>query len=325
MSIARSANLSGPLLFEPIFQERIWGGRRLHSHYGKELPPRVKIGESWEIVDRPEAQSVVREGPQKGRSLHDLWIRNRAEIFGQIAESPRFPLLIKLLSADEKLSVQVHPPPEVAAELGGEPKTEFWYIADATPEAELYVGLREGCSRDAMEEALRRGTVAEQVHRLPVKTGDAMFLPSGRIHAIGAGLVIVEIQQNSDTTYRVFDWNRTDAEGVPRKLHIDQSLRSIDFSDCRPELMTREGESLLRHSLFDVDQWQLTGPRPAAPHGQFAIVVCLTGELRCADVPLRSGECFLVPASLKERELEPAAKETSLLRIRVRPEDSARP
>ena len=218
-------SFSQPRVFEPIFMERIWGGRRLETLYGKHLPVGARIGESWEIVDRPEAQSVVHHGPWRGTTLHDLWIEHRREVFGEIADGPRFPLLIKLLDAEEKLSLQVHPPAELADELGGEPKAEFWYIADAAPGAELYVGMRKKSSRAAFESAIASGEAEKHIHRVPVRAGDGMFLPSGRVHAIGAGNVVVEIQQNSDTTYRVFDWNRTEASGSPRTLHVEQSLR----------------------------------------------------------------------------------------------------
>ncbi|MFL6539197.1 MAG: type I phosphomannose isomerase catalytic subunit, partial [Chthoniobacterales bacterium] len=223
-----SLDLDQPLVFTPIFKERIWGGRRLESLYGKRLPAEKRIGESWEVVDRADEQSIVASGPLRGCSLHDLWLHHRAAVFGEVDNAQRFPLLIKLLDAEEKLSLQVHPPPDAAAELNGEPKTEFWYIADARPDADLYVGLKRHSSRDHIEQALETGTVEEHVHRVNVRTGDAMFLPSGRVHAIGAGNVIVEIQQNSDTTYRVFDWNRVDESGTPRELHVEQSLRSID-------------------------------------------------------------------------------------------------
>jgi mannose-6-phosphate isomerase len=142
-----------------------------------------------------------------------------------------------------------------------------------------------------------------------------MFLPSGRMHAIGAGLVIVEIQQNSDTTYRVFDWNRTDENGQPRGLHVDESMRSIDFEDYEPALVTPDGETLVRHPLFSVHKWPLSEARPAAPAGTFAIVVCLSGEAACAGVSLRPGQFLLVPASLTTRTIEPQANETTVLRI----------
>ena len=220
--VGQMLNWNSPLLFKPIFQERIWGGRKLAELFGKDLPADTDIGESWEIVDRPEAQSVVRDGPLRGKTLHELWTEYRTEIFGDVPDGRRFPLLVKLLDAREKLSLQVHPPGKIAAKLGGEPKTEFWYAAAAAPGAELFVGLQEAMARDQFEEALRAGTIAEHVHAVPIKADESMFLPAGRLHAVGPGNLLVEIQQNSDTTYRVFDWNRVDHEGQPRELHVDQ-------------------------------------------------------------------------------------------------------
>ena len=306
---------SQPLIFEPIFMERIWGGRRLETLFGKRLPPGVRIGESWEIVDRPEAQSVVHSGPWRGTTLHELWVHHRSEIFGNIADSPRFPILLKLLDAAEKLSLQVHPPAEIAAELGGEPKTEFWYIADASPAAELYVGMRRKSSREAFKQAIAAGTAEEHVCRMPVKTGDGMFLPSGRVHAVGGGNVIVEVQQNSDTTYRVFDWNRTDENGKPRTLHVEESLRCIDFDDCEPSLVDCDREALVSHALFRVEKWRLDRPREVGPRGEFAIVCCLSGGVKCSGTTIGAGEFFLVPATMDDRELVPRAGGTSLLRV----------
>jgi hypothetical protein len=163
--------LTEPLVFAPIFKERIWGGRRLESLYGKRLPRDVSIGESWEIVDRAEAQSVIASGPWSGRTLHELWENNRREVFGDIADAERFPLLIKLLDCEQKLSLQVHPPPHAAAAMGGEPKTEFWFIAEAKPGADLYVGMKRDSSRASFEDAIASGTAEEHVHRVAVKTG----------------------------------------------------------------------------------------------------------------------------------------------------------
>jgi mannose-6-phosphate isomerase len=305
------------LTFEPLFQERIWGGRRLADLYGKKLPPSVTIGESWEIVDRPEAQSVVRHGPLRGKTLHELWMQDRQWIFGNVPDATRFPLLVKILDAREKLSLQVHPPEKIAPKLDGEPKTEFWYVAAADPGAELFVGLRETITRDQFEEALRSGTVAQCVHRIPVKAGDAMFLPAGRLHAVGKGNLLIEIQQNSDTTYRVFDWNRVDSQGKPRQLHIDQALQCIDLNDVRPQLVQTEAEVFLHHDLFEIQKWNLDSSREIAPLGQFAIVYCLTGKLRCADVELEAGEFCLIPALSQDRSVEPLKKATSLLRITI--------
>src|SRR5437870_6408719 len=165
--------------------ERIWGSHRLASQFGKKLPPTTMLGESWEIVDRPEAQSIVRHGPLRGRTLHELWTRDRDAIFGRVADASRFPLLVKLLDAHDTLSLQVHPPEKIASKLGGEPKTEFWYVASADLNAELFVGLRKSVTRDQFEQAVRDGSVADDVYKIRVKSGDAMFLPAGRFHAVG--------------------------------------------------------------------------------------------------------------------------------------------
>jgi mannose-6-phosphate isomerase len=157
--------------------------------------------------------------------------------------------------------------------------------------------------------------VQEHVHRIAVRTGDAMFLPSGRMHAIGAGNVIVEIQQNSDTTYRVFDWERTDESGERRQLHVEESLQAINFADFEPDLVRAEGESLVRDPLFHVDKWELEAAREVAPSGQFAVVICLAGEVECSGVSARAGELFLVPAALSDRSVTPRQPGSALLRV----------
>jgi mannose-6-phosphate isomerase len=298
--------------------ERIWGGRKLADLFGKQLPSNKQIGESWEIVDRPEAQSVVASGPLKGKSLHELWSQDRQSIFGDIANAPRFPLLIKLLDAQEKLSLQVHPPEKIAAKLSGEPKTECWYVASAEPGAELFVGFNQRITREQFEKSLRAGSAADHVHTIRVNAGDAIFLPAGRFHGIGAGNVLVEIQQNSDTTYRVFDWNRVEqSTGKPRTLHVDQALECIDYDDAAPKLIEPKGELLVRDRLFEIQKWKLDSSREIAPPGQFAIVCCLTGSLGCADVDLRPGEFCLVPASLQDRQIKSRGEGTTLLRITI--------
>jgi mannose-6-phosphate isomerase len=326
--IMAASNLMAPLSFHPIFRERIWGGRRLESEFGKKLPPKVRIGESWEIVDRPEAQSVVVSGPLKGETLHEIWSKHRKEIFGDVPDGPsrtgstRFPLLIKLLDAQEKLSLQVHPSERIAAKLGGEPKTECWYVAAADPNAEIFAGFRAPISREQFEKSLRAGSATDHVHTIRTNKGDAMFLPAGRFHAVGAGNLLVEIQQNSDTTYRVFDWGRIDANGQPRPLHVDQALQCIDFNDLEPNLIKPKGELLVRHHLFEIQKWNLDSPREGSATGQFAIFCCLTGSLNCAGVDLRPGEFFLVPASLPDRHLRPQGDETTLLRVTIPKLDS---
>ncbi|MFN2541581.1 MAG: type I phosphomannose isomerase catalytic subunit [Chthoniobacterales bacterium] len=307
-----------PLKFTPVFMERIWGGQNLAELFGKKLPSKKLVGESWEIVDRAEAQSVVANGSLKGKSLHELWTQDRQSIFGEVRDTPRFPLLIKLLDAEEKLSLQVHPPEKIAAKLGGEPKTECWYVAAAQPGAELFAGFRERMTRAQFEKALRDGSAADHVNRISVNAGDAMFLPAGRCHGIGGGSVLVEIQQNSDTTYRVFDWNRVDsATGKPRQLHIDQALESIDFDDVAPKLIQPKGELLVKDAMFEIQKWNLDTAREVAPRGRFAIVCCLTGQLSCVGVDLVSGEFFLVPASLQDRQLHPRSEGTTLLRVTI--------
>ncbi len=310
--------LSSPLAFEPIFIERMWGGRRLESKFHKNLPPQKRIGESWEIVDRPEAQSVVFDGPLRGRTLHELWTQQRDEIFGDVADAPRFPLLIKLLDAQQKLSLQVHPPENVASRLGGEPKSEFWYVATADPGAEVFLGVREPITRDTFEERLRDQTVIDHIHRIAVQPGDAVFLPAGRVHAIGAGNLLIEIQQNSDTTYRLFDWNRTDpATGTQRELHVQQAIQCINLEDVQPQLIQAQGDLLIRDRSFEIRKWNLDEDREAAPFGQFTIVYCLTGNLRCAEATLKPGEIFLVPAHSENRQLKPLVPGTSLLRVTI--------
>jgi mannose-6-phosphate isomerase len=311
------SEISSPLIFEPIFVERIWGGRRLESEFGKKLPPQIPIGESWEIVDRPEAQSIVRKGPLRGKTLHELWTQDRHEIFGDALDAPRFPLFLKLLDAHDKLSLQVHPPEKFANRLGGEPKTEFWYVLRAEPGAKLYLGFRVSITRDQLEKALHDGTAADYVHKIRVKSGDAAFVPAGRLHALGAGNLLIEVQQNSDTTYRVFDWNRADDGGKLRQLHVAQALQCIDFDDVRPRLLHPEGELLLRHDLFEIQKWNLDSAREIGPAGQFAIVCCLSGGLRCNDTDLLPGEFFLSPAQSQDRQLHPRTEATSLLRITI--------
>jgi len=310
-------NLTTPLTFEPIFQERMWGGQRLESEFHKKLPPQKHIGESWEIVDRTEAQSVVANGPLRGTTLHELWTRHREEIFGEVPETPRFPLLIKIIDAQEKLSLQVHPAEDAATRLGSEPKSEFWYVAGAD-ETELFLGFRKPITREKFEEAVRDGAVLDYVHKIAVRAGDAVFLPAGRVHATGAGNLLIEIQQNSDTTYRIFDWHRIDpTTGKQRELHVQRAIQCIDFEDVQPKLIEARGELLVSHSLFEIQKWTLDGRRDAAPLGQFAIICCLTGSLSCASVELAPGQIFLVPAQLKDRAVRPATDNVSLLRVTI--------
>jgi len=307
-----------PLTFHPIFKDRVWGGRELERLYQKKLPASRPIGESWEISDRPGDVSVIANGPLAGKNLRWLMENHRAELLGDAkpATGDRFPWLCKILDAREKLSLQVHPPANKAAALKGEPKTEIWFIADAVPGAELFVGLKRGVTRAEFEKKIRAGEVAECFQRVPVRAGDAMFLPSGRVHAIGAGLVIFEIQQNSDTTYRVFDWNRVGLDGKPRELHIAQSLASIDFNDFEPALVQSKfgGEGpiqkrkLVREPLFKIETWRMkAGAGGTLKPKMVQIIVTTKGRLEIqgglAPLILSAGQFCLIPAGLEQMEV----------------------
>ncbi|MBI4662139.1 MAG: class I mannose-6-phosphate isomerase [Verrucomicrobia bacterium] len=309
-----------PLTFHPIYKERIWGGRNLEQLYGRVLPPGSPIGESWDISDRPEGISIIANGPLAGKSLRWLMENAGADLIDQPqAPDARFPLLVKILDASQTLSLQVHPPPPRAAELGGEPKTELWYIAQAQTGAELFVGLKRGVTREEFERRIGQGTVAECVHRVRVKPGDVMFLPSGRVHAIGGGIVIFEIQQNSDTTYRVFDWNRLDSKGRRRELHIAESLASIDFNDFEPSLVPNkfsEGQfrrrTLVSDSAFEVQECEFSVPsRVKVQNDRMLILGLVSGKLQVEQqenlVELGAGQFCLIPACIREFSLHAAS------------------
>lgn len=286
------------IIFKPIYQERVWGGRNLELKLGRELPLGKVIGESWEMVDRPEAQSVT----PAGTSLREMIAADPVGIMGAgwLAERP-FPILVKWLDCQEKLSLQVHPPKGIAAELGGEPKTENWYIADAAPGATLMAGLKKGVRQQDFEQALRENALEPLVHTFSVQAGESIFIPSGRLHAIGGGNLILEIQQNSDTTYRVYDWGRVGLDGQPRQLHVEQSLKSIDFDDFEPATLKPTGTSQI---LAECDAFKLrkemlqSGATLSVPAGLPTIISLLCGTLVDQDgTTLQRGNNALLPAS----------------------------
>ena len=303
-----------PLTLQPLFKERVWGGQRLADLYHKPLPAGASIGESWEVSDRPGDENIITNGHFAGKSLRWLMTHHLSELLGDTRpQGERFPLLVKILDAQDKLSLQVHPPAALASNLHGEPKTEMWYIAHAEPGAELFVGLKPGVTRTAFEQAIPAGQLADCFHRITVKSGDAMFLPSGRVHAIGAGLVIFEIQQNSDTTYRVFDWNRLGLDGKPRALHIAESLASIDFNDVAPELIepvtstetNHIVRTLVQDPLFTVSHIALTGRGYSLPRlNKPQIIGALWGQLTVtgsgSSVLLSPGQFTLIPACVSD-------------------------
>jgi mannose-6-phosphate isomerase len=291
------------LVFQPIYQERVWGGRNLATTLGRSLPDGAPIGESWEIVDRPEACSRIARGAWEGQTLRQVLVERGPDVLGPKADpSQPFPILVKWLDCQERLSLQVHPPAEVAPELNGEPKTENWYIAGCQAGAQLIAGLKRGATREAFEQALRGEGLEDLCHRFPVVTGCSLLVRSGRIHAIDAGNLILEIQQNSDTTYRVYDWGRVGLDGKPRALHVEQSMRSIDFDDFEPEALppAEENRTLADCAEFRIREFHLDPEDPPLelPAGeQPRLVHVVAGELEdeLGAGPLVRGDNALQP------------------------------
>jgi mannose-6-phosphate isomerase len=292
------------LQFKPIYQERVWGGRGLESYLGRKLPAAGPIGESWELVDRPEAQSVVASGPWAGKTLRQIIETHSLEVMGPgwPAERP-FPILVKWLDCRDRLSVQVHPPASVARKLGGEPKTENWYFGQTDAGAAVYAGLRPGVTRASFEQAIAAGTVDQCLDRLPVHDGDSLLIRSGTMHAIDAGNIILEIQQNSDTTYRVYDWGRMGLDGKPRALHVRESLESLSANTAGPPKLIRADdgvETLVECREFTIRRKQLAaGGRLSFGAGEQARILSVVGgQLECAPAPaptLRLGDTILLP------------------------------
>ena len=288
------------LRFHPLYQERVWGGRVLETALARPLPSPRPIGESWEVVDRPEAQSVVRGGTYDGVPLRELLERAGAKVMGPRWDAQRpFPILIKWLDCRERLSLQVHPPAEIAPALGGEPKTENWYIAESTTEAGLIVGLRRGATRASFAEALVHNTLESCVHRFPVQPGDSILVHSGTVHAIDGGNLILEIQQNSDTTYRVYDWGRVGLDGKPRQLHVAESLASIDWDLVEPEPVRAENVAAV---IADCAEFRIqreplaAGATLAFRAGEQPRLLSLVrGRVSVAGVSLDRGENVLLP------------------------------
>lgn len=304
-----------PITFAPLYKTRVWGGRQLASLYQRPLPDEQPYGESWELVDRADDQSVVTSENFAGKTLNELWKNHREEIFGSdLPESERFPILIKILDCQEDLSIQVHPPAELAPSLQGEPKTEMWYLAGAEERASLYIGLKAGVTREQFEQSIHAGTVADAVHRIQPRAGESIFIPSGRLHAIGGGNLIFEIQQNSDTTYRVFDWNRMGLDGKPRELHLEESLASIDFADFEPAMDLPEGQTLARCAYFQTDEVKLAASEMIANPSEhsFAIIAVVKGQLKSTKSVHGPGDFLLMP-----RGAAPllATEESTLLQI----------
>ncbi|MDT2836370.1 mannose-6-phosphate isomerase, class I [Enterococcus durans] len=297
-----------PMFLKPVFQEKIWGGSRLKSVFGFDIP-NDKIGEDWAISAHPHGVSVVENGEFKGQKLDDLW-KEHKELFGHPTE-PVFPLLIKILDAEDELSVQVHPDDAYGMKHEGElGKTECWYIIDAEPGAEIIYG-HHAKTREELAEMIKEGRWDDLLKKVPVKKGDFFYVPSGTIHAIGKGIMILETQQSSDTTYRVYDYDRKDASGQKRELHIQQSIDVTTVPAKTPELQIKEvrkGQSsivtYLETDFFNVYEWDIKGItsfKKQAPY-TLATVIDGAGELIVDNQTylLEKGTSFLLPNEINE-------------------------
>lgn len=288
-----------PLTFEPLIKTKVWGGRALQTALGKALPSEDPVGESWEMVDLPGDQSVVAAGPARGATLEDLVHSWGADLMGQAAlDGGRFPLLVKYIDAAQTLSVQVHPDEELGRRLGGRSKSEAWYILEVTPGAAVYHGLVPGVGAAELERALAEGTVERLLERVEVQPGDLVPVPPGTVHAIGAGVLLAEVQQPSDTTYRVYDWGRVGLDGEPRQLHVDQALASVDFERAPPPIV-RQGEvelgyfKILLAQLAPGQALELDTPGPRVVVGlEGECVVAAQGH---AETPCPRGVSALLP------------------------------
>lgn len=305
-----------PLMFQPVFREYVWGGRRLETVLGKPLGDSPRYAESWEVVDHGEDQSVVAQGPMAGLELRELVRRHGPELLGPEVEGERFPLLFKFLDANQVLSLQVHPNDRQAARLDPPDlgKTEAWVILHAEPDAVLYAGLQPGVDEPQLRRALTEGRGAELMHRVRPEAGQCMFVPAGVPHALGAGLVVAEIQQASNTTFRLHDWGRLGVDGQPRPLHVEQGLAVIDYErgPVDPQTPQATGDPL-RTRLVACDKFILdlielplgdgdAAERIVGGDGRFHILSVIGGQLELAwsggRRTLSRGQTTLLPAAL---------------------------
>ena len=308
------ANLCNyPLKLKPIFRRYLWGGRRLESMLGKSLGEGDDYAESWEVVDHGNDQSLVINGAVAGLTLRQLVTDHHAELFGKHAGQQQFPLLLKFLDCNRTLSVQVHPNDEQGARLDPPDlgKTEAWVVLAADPGSKIYAGLKAGVTHDDLRIALENGTCENFLHEYQPTVGDCIFIEAGTVHALGAGLLIAEIQQASDTTFRLFDWNRVDAEGNPRPLHVEQSLATIDFSRGPVAILQpAETETAGRQRLVDCDKFVLercTRKRKQSLGGDDCLhgIVVSEGAIEINGNPLAIGETCLLPAAAGQVEAVP--------------------
>lgn len=322
--------LDYPLRLRPVLQDYLWGGRRLAEMFGKPVANGGACAESWEVVDHPDGQSVVENGPLAGRTLGELVREAPDELFGGVDHTDRFPLLFKLLDAQRTLSVQVHPNDSQAAkqsppDLG---KTEAWLVLAAEPGGMIYAGLKEGVGRDELAAAVKAGECERCLHAFEPAVGDCVFIPAGTVHALGEGLVIAEIQQASNTTFRLFDWNRVDKDGQPRPLHVEESLAVADYQSGpvapqTPQPLDGGWERLVECDKFVFDRCRPEALRPnALPLASGPQIVCLVagaGHLKGQgyDEPMTAGQTLLLPAACPPGEFAPEEEGSVLLSMRL--------
>jgi mannose-6-phosphate isomerase len=319
-----------PLRFERHFVEKVWGGRALATRPGIGLPPDLSIGETWEVVDRENENSVVAQGRFRGRTLRQLMAEHGAEILGDApaAKEGRFPLLVKYLDASQDLSVQVHPDEDSAARAGGEAKTEAWVVLDVLPGGRVYAGLKSGVEPEAFARVAAGPEVVEMLGTWDVEPGDCFLVRGGTVHAIGAGVTILEIQQNSDTTYRLYDWGRVGLDGRPRETHVAEALTCARFGGeetrpARPRWPEPEGGlarvALARSHVFALDGLRIGAEVRLGTEGSYRIYAVLGGsgeltvEASSETVGVSTGDVWLVPAVCGYHRFAPAEGELQLV------------
>ncbi|MCA9121182.1 MAG: class I mannose-6-phosphate isomerase [Planctomycetaceae bacterium] len=306
-----------PLRFKPLFRRYLWGGRRLGTVLDKAIGDGTDYAESWEVVDHGNDQSVVANGSLAGKTLHELVTNHGTELLGRHYPQPQFPLLFKFLDAHQNLSVQVHPNDEQGRQLDPPDlgKTEAWLVLHADPGSLVYAGLKRGFDRQAFEREVSRGTTELCLHRFEPSVGDCIFIPAGTVHALGAGLIIAEIQQASDTTFRISDWNRVGPDGQPRELHIEQALEVIDYESgpvapCEPQLTDRVHVSrLVSCDKFALDRWDFDTVETFGGDDRCHLLAVLKGSVQFANAkssePLSKGQSILLPAAAGQHKLVP--------------------
>jgi len=314
-----------PLRLKPVYKQYIWGGRRLATVLGRRLPPDGVFAESWDVCDHGHEQSLVQTGPLATTPLHLLVTDRGDELLGQHAPQSRFPLLLKYLDANLPLSVQVHPDDNVAARIGlSDPgKTEAWCVIQVEPQSAIWAGFSQPVDRKTLGRAIRDGTLERYLHRFQPAVGDCVFLPAGTVHALGAGLLVAEIQQTSDNTFRLYDWNRVGADGKPRPLHLHEGLEAIDYTQgpvatAQPRPTDRPHvERLVDSDKFILDRWTFSSPQPTGADDRCHILTVLDGQVRVegdpGETPLRLGQTVLLPAALGPVTLSPAEGQTAIL------------